>query len=189
MKKAVTWVLVALWLPFVLVTVGLLMVGHTVAMPMSSDRALITRTVASLSQQPDSVVHFIPADCSCTDGLVRHLAARSARPQLDELVVFVGQPDPHHLALGDKGYRTDTWSAETLFERTGLEAGPVIAIQQAGTTRYLGGYFEFPAAVRSLDESLIDDVSHGDSPAALPLFGCAVSDALRRSVDPLGVTR
>ena len=177
------------WALVSVLVVGTLMVGHTAAMPGPVSWAGTDAGLLKVDGAPTSVVHVVPANCSCTDGLVRHLIARGKRADVSELVLFVGEPTALHRSVVEAGYRLQVMPATELNARLGLTAGPVLAVRRQGRLSYLGGYFRYPAAVRSLDESLIDDTLAGRLPDALPLFGCAVDPALLGRVDPLGLGR
>ena len=135
------------------------------------------------------LVHVIATDCSCAQRLTRHLLQRPRLAGTVEVLLLVG-PDaawqPLAEAAGVAIHRVD---AATLQQRYGLDAAPVlVALAPGGRIDYLGGYFDHPAALHPLDESIHARWAGGaGAPAALPVYGCAVSDSLRRSIDPLGV--
>ena len=69
-----------------------------------------------------------------------------------------------------------------------LEAAPVLAAFDAtGRLRYVGGYYAHPSTVSPLDEKIYAQLATAASPEPLPVFGCAVSARLQKSVDPLGI--
>jgi hypothetical protein len=69
---------------------------------------------------------------------------------------------------------------------SGLEGTPILAIfDSAGNLHYAGGYYDHPSAVNPLDEDIhLRFLAHTSS-EALPVFGCAVSPRLKKSLNPL----
>lgn len=190
------WLLagLALWAALALVAMGSLGARHTAAMPARNTqvappdvRSAFARLQADRGQR--LLVHVIATDCSCAQRLTRHLLQRPRLAGTVELLLLVG-PDaawqPLAEAAGVAIHRVD---AATLQQRYGLDAAPVlVALAPGGRIDYLGGYFDHPAALHPLDESIHARWAGGaGAPAALPVYGCAVSDSLRRSIDPLGV--
>jgi hypothetical protein len=170
----------ALWVPAVVVVFGLLMVNHTVAMPSPTRLDRIEHALLrDADPGTDHVVHVIFADCSCTDLLVDHLAARGPEPGRVEVVWFVGPKKPRHAALSAAGFPLVTLHADDLAERLDLRAAPVLLAVHDGALAYAGGYFGTPAAVRPLDVGLLDAVARGERPDPLPVFGCAMDPALQ----------
>lgn len=185
MKHVIVGVFLAGWGVATVGVTGLLMVNHTVPMPGPQSA---TRLADGLSMQLGAVdvVHLLPARCSCTDGLVRHLAERGADG--DEVVVFVGEPAERHRILAERGFVWDAMSTEALTD-LGVEALPLLVAWRDGEPAYVGGYFDHPSAIHSRDEDLLDAVRAGDDPTPLPLYGCAISDSLQQRIDPLGLQR
>ena len=57
----------------------------------------------------------------------------------------------------------------------------------ANVVRYVGGYTAEKQSAFILDQRILGELAAGGTPKALPMFGCAVSEKLRGSVDPLGL--
>lgn len=180
-------VLLLVWVPLVMIVIGLLMVNHTIAMPSPDRPELLQAALLELDEGPDVTVHIIYANCSCTDLLVEHLISRRANPS--ELVLYVGEPRPSHTALSTSGFKVIRLLPGELETKLGLEAAPVLLALRGGTLAYAGGYFRYPAAVRPLDVSIVQRIDQGEAVKGLPIFGCAVSPRLQRQVDPLGLQR
>jgi hypothetical protein len=177
----------AVWALVGLLGIGSLAVSHTVALPPPDEETKITMAALSLRRAPDKafVVHVIYAGCSCTQRLFYHLLKRGPRPGIDELVLFVGEDDARRKAAEARGFAFKTVSAEQLATRFGLESAPVLLVfDRKGAMRYVGGYFDGPAAAYPLDERVI---AQGAAASPLPVYGCAVSRKLQQAVDPLGI--
>ena len=133
------------------------------------------------------VVHVISGSCSCTDRLLTHLQARGAAHGREETIVYVGEVEPRLQTLRARGYTVRTMARTELRRGLALDGAPVLVVADNAELAYVGGYFQYPAAVRPLDERLIAEVAAGHAPRALPVFGCAVDAQLARQRDPLGL--
>lgn len=178
------------WAVAVLIGIGSLGLGHMVAMPTPDGTTKLAQ--AALRLRRDSAkplyVHVIAAGCSCTDRLFAHLIARGPFPGVDEIIVFVGDSGAKQRSADSAGFPFRTISAADLTGQFGLEAAPVlIALDAAGRLQYAGGYYDHPATISPRDGSVHAQLASGGAPTPLPVFGCAVSAGLKRSIDPLGV--
>jgi hypothetical protein len=173
-----------------------LSLGHMAAMPEPHDAARLVRKMLELRRDTARqdrparafYVHVIYAGCSCTARLFAHLVSRGALPGIDEAVLFVGEDAPRRRAAERAGFAFATASAEELAGRYGIEAAPLlVAFDAAGRLAYLGGYYNHPSTVFPLDGKIHAELARGEMPKPLPVFGCAVSPRLQKSVDPLGI--
>ena len=182
--------LIAGWVVIALIGLASLSVSHMAAMPEPDDEARLTRAMLTLRLDPtrNFFVHVIYADCSCTQRLFAHLVARGPFPGAEEIVLFVGEDPAKRREAVRAGFRFTNVSSADLAARFGLEAAPVLMVfNVSGRLDYVGGYFNHPAALFPLDETIYAQLQKGATPASLPVFGCAVSPRLQKSVDPLGI--
>lgn len=186
-KQAAGRAFLVLWLPSMAFAVGTLMINHVAALPAPGDLGDVQAGVAALpGQGAPRVVHIIDERCSCTDGLLRHLFSRGAIPGLHEQIRYVGQREDRLSAARAAGFEIEAVAEEAVISGLGIDAAPVLILADAdGEVRYVGGYFDRPAAVSSLDVGLIRQWRDGEPAAPLPIFGCAVSASLRAQRDPL----
>ncbi|HXT16115.1 MAG TPA: hypothetical protein VN706_10835 [Gemmatimonadaceae bacterium] len=178
------------WIVGVSLALGSLGVSHLAAMPRPDDEARIARAALALREDASSdfIVHVIYARCSCTARLFKHLVERKPFPGVHEMILFVGEDSTKRAAAEHAGYEFRTITREELGSKFGLEVAPVMLVFDVkGELRYIGGYFDRPAAVTSLDEQIRGQVLAGANPDPLPVFGCAVDARLQRKVDPLGI--
>jgi hypothetical protein len=185
-KSRLGYGLLAIWALVGLVGIGSLAVSHTVALPPPDEATKIATAALLLQRDPDKafVVHVIYADCSCTQRLFAHLLKRGPRPAHEELILFVGRDTRKQEAAEARGYRFQATTNDQLASRFGLESAPVLMVfDRKHEMRYIGGYFDSPAAQLSLDEKILDQ----PATSPLPVFGCAVSPKLQKTVDPLGI--
>lgn len=182
--------LLALWVIVTLIGLASLSVSHMAAMPKPDSEATLARAMLMLRTDPTRrfLVHVIYAHCSCTDRLFDHLMTRGPFRGAEEVVLFVGEDRGKRGAAERAGFGFVTVSAEDLAARYTLEAAPVLAaFDSAGRLGYIGGYFNHPSTLFPLDETIYAQLANGETPALLPVFGCAVSPRLQKSVDPLGI--
>jgi hypothetical protein len=184
------WALIGAWLVLAVIGIASLGVSHTAPMPEPTPEERLTHALLGLREQPKQpfLVHVIYARCSCTERLFRHLIERRALAGMDEEILFVGEDEAKKARARQAGYRFTTVSAAELVSRFGLEAAPVLfAFTRDGRLAYAGGYFDKAAAVVALDERIVSEVQRGLPTEPLPVYGCAVSPQLQKSVDPLGI--
>jgi len=180
----------AVWVPLTTVVIASFMVDHVAPLPPLGDPGALSRGIRARFGESARVVHVIAAGCSCTEGLLDHLAARGARPGLGEVVVFSGTPPPRGSRLADHGFALYTLEPSELRRALAVDGAPVLVVRdRGGRVAYAGGYFDVPAAIHARDQRIIAAVERGGDPAALPLYGCAVSPALADERDPLGIRR
>ena len=181
---------IVVWIVVVSLALGSLGVSHLAALPKPDDEARVARAALALRRDPsrDFVVHVIYAGCSCTARLFAHLVERKPFPGAAELILFVGDDNTKREAAERAGYSFRSVTSDELASEFGLEVAPVmLAFDTTGALRYVGGYFDKPAARSALDGQIRQRILDGASPDPLPVFGCAVSTRLQRKVDPLGV--
>ncbi len=77
---------------------------------------------------------------------------------------------------------------QKLAELYEIDAAPLlVAIDPEGRVRYAGGYTDRKQGPDVRDRQILDALQRGDVVQPLPLYGCAVSKQLRRTLDPLGL--
>lgn len=182
--------LLVVWIAGVSVALGSLGVTHLAAMPRPNDEARLASAVLALRTDASAefLVHVIYAECSCTVRLFAHLLARRPFRGAKELILFVGADSTKRRAAEAAGYSFRNVTMEELGTTFGLDVAPVmLAFDTNGTLRYIGGYFDRPAAVTALDEQIRQRIAAGASPDPLPVYGCAVSAQLQQKVDPFGI--
>jgi len=182
--------LVVAWAVVTLVGLAALSFNHMFAMPTPGQAQSLSQAMLSLRQGSgrEFLVHVIDGDCSCTERLFAHLLERGPFPDVEEVVLFAGNDPGKQRAAEGAGFAFVAISSTALLERYHLEVAPVlVAFDGAANLRYLGGYYDHPAAMWPRDERLRDELARGDSPRPLPVFGCAVSERLQNELDPLGI--
>lgn len=189
-KRHLGKVLLGVWLVLVVVGMASMSVSHMVAMPTPNAEARLSQAALGLRRDSTApfLVHVIYAGCSCTNRLFAHLIKRGRFSGTEETILFVGEDRIKQKLAEQAGFGFKTIPTKELTSRFGLESAPVlIAFDAAGQLKYVGGYYDHPATISPRDERLHEQIAKGASPSALPVFGCAVSAKLQRSVDPLGI--
>jgi len=189
MKKRpwITWSLLAVWAAALIVLIASLSIRHLAALPQPKDAALLAAAMLKYRRQPAAhfLVHVIYSECSCSRSLLTHLASRRRFPNTEELILFVGRPDPR---LKNSRFEVQTISPSQLIATTGLEAAPVLLIfNPSGALTYAGGYYDHPAANNPLDEKIQAALLAQQPFEPLPIFGCAISPRLQNSLNPFRI--
>jgi hypothetical protein len=135
------------------------------------------------------VVHVLYAECRCSRLVAEHLASKPRPPGVTEHVVLVGRDDGLVRALASRGFSTEVISVEQL-AAWGIEAAPILVVlAPSGEVRYAGGYTAHKQALFPRDREIVASLRAGTDVAPLPIFGCAVSAELERTINPLGLPR
>jgi hypothetical protein len=182
--------LLAVWGALTLLGIASLSVGHIAAMPEPDDEARLARAALQLRRDAGQafIVHVISAGCSCTERLFTHLVERPRFAGAKEVMLFVGEDAEKQRLAEAAGVGFVTTSPEALAADYGIEAAPLlVAFDAAGRLRYAGGYYNHPSTLLPLDARIEAELAQGALPEPLPVFGCAVSSRLQKSLDPLGV--
>lgn len=182
--------IITLWGGASLFLVATLSVSHLATYPLPDALVPLADYAATQRTVPGQrlVLHLIPETCSCTNGLFDHLLARGPRPGTDERIVFVEPGEARRRRAREAGYRFTELSAEAAVSTLGLSAAPVLVVLDGeDRLRYAGGYFDHPAAVNPRDLEVLSALDAQGAAEALPVFGCALEESLRRAVDPLGL--
>lgn len=182
--------LLALWAIAMMVVLASLSLRHVAALPAPDDATRLSTALLHLRHGSSRkfVVHVIYSECSCSRSLFAHLMARGPFADSEELVLFTGTDPAKRDSAVRAGFAFIEVTASELVSRFGLEAAPVmVEFDKAGQLRYAGGYYTHPAAITPVDERVHTQLALGTDVDPLPIFGCAVSPRLRKSLDPLGL--
>jgi hypothetical protein len=176
------------WILVTLIGLAALSVRHMASLPEPGDEALLSRAMLKLRRGSSGnfLVHVIYGECSCSRALFAHLVARGPFRGAEEVVLFVGTDPAKQTSARRVGFAFTTVSAPELTSRFGLEAAPVLLVfDSAKRLRYAGGYYAHPSTIAPLDEKIYSKLAAGANVEPLPVFGCAVSSGLQKSLDPL----
>lgn len=177
---------VAVWFGVMVALGAGLLARHLVAMPTPTTLGPLERGLAELRRDGERgswlAVHALYAECRCSQRIVEHLVA-SARPEgFVELVLWVGdEAPPAELEARFDVRRVRPAALASL----GIEGAPLlVAVDPEGRVRYVGGYTSRKQGPDIEDVRLLQDAQSGSPLDRLPLFGCAVSDRLKRDLSP-----
>ena len=185
----------ALWAGVCVLGGGALLAFHLVALPVPPvDDPLLQGALAAQSTSSEQgrwrLVHVMYARCPCSQQIIDHLVNDPRPVDVAERVVIVDADNALRARLAAAGFLVDVVDASTLQARWHLEAAPVLVVADpAGRVRYVGGYTDRKQGPVSHDVDIVGQLRRGDRFESLPLFGCATSRSLQRSIDPLGVRR
>ena len=184
---------VMLWFLAVAVLLAALAIGHWFVLPHPDKRdEKLTAGVAELVRGAPgwAAVHVLYSECRCSQRIVDHLLS-SARPSdVHETVVLVGDDAALLSRLAARGYHVVPTQPTELTERYGIEGVPLLIVADPQRSiRYVGGYTRRLQGPDISDLSIIRDLRSGATPEDLPVFGCAVSQRLKRLADPLAIKR
>jgi len=170
-----------------------LLVRHVVALPAPKAQALTAAfatfrpgaSVPGAGSEPLALVHVLYAECRCSARVAEHLVSKPRPADVVEHVLLVGEDEALAAKLSTHGFVVKKVSREEL-AAWGVEAAPLfVVVSAAGAVRYAGGYTERKQGLLPRDREIVGALREGRKAATLPIFGCAVSDGLERTVNPL----
>ena len=179
-------ILLAWFSALTVVSAGML-ARHLIALPAPSATKRLGQRLARLASPTPAyvAVHVLSSECPCSQRVVRHLVDSERPSGWHELVLWVGQlaPAPELVAKFDVRRLTTTELAAL-----GIEAAPIlIAIDPSDEVRYSGGYTDRKQGPVFHDLQVLAAARGAAVFAALPVFGCATSERLQRSLSKLPV--
>lgn len=184
-----------LWVPLALVLGVSLLATHWRSLPVpAADDDRLLAALAEL-RGPDErerwlVVHVLYAACRCSRAVIDHLLDEPRPSELAERILLVGATPELDARLVDSSIPVVRVDARELADRFAIEAAPLLlVVDPAGRLRYRGGYTERKQASTLHDRDIIARLRDDSEVRPLPLFGCAVSEQLRRLLDPTGLRR
>jgi hypothetical protein len=166
---------------------------HMIALPRpSAQDEVLGRSMASLRGAPDAgrwmAVHVLYGECKCSQRVVDHLLSSERPADLSEKVLLVGGDDALRDRLTARHFAVVPVAAEDLDARYHVSGVPLlVVVDPDGLIRYSGGYTTSKQGPDPRDVEIIADARADRTVAALPVFGCAVSQKLRAALNPLGV--
>ncbi|MED5371006.1 MAG: hypothetical protein VX899_08345 [Myxococcota bacterium] len=181
------------WAPMIAIICAYQLGSHLLTLPVPEvNDPDVQRALAQTRHLDETgewmLVHVLYTDCNCSVRVARYLVEEPRPEGLVEKLVLVGE-DPELAAkaqaAGFELYQTDEAGLGTQWH---MEAAPVLAVvDPANQVQYLGGYTDRKQGAAIRDLEILGDLQSTRPVAALPLFGCAVSQTLQRAVDPLGL--
>jgi hypothetical protein len=172
------------WFAVMLILGAGLLAKHIVALPAPAKGERLAASLDAL-RGPESrgrwlAVHALYADCRCSQRVVDHLVTTTRPHDWSEIVLWVGNRPPS--ALLEQHFDVRRIGSADL-ERYGIEAAPIlVALDPSGHVRYAGGYTDRKQGPVIDDLRILEAARHPDIVASLPVFGCAISDRLKREL-------
>lgn len=185
-NKSRRWTLplLAVWLTAVSVPLALKMGQHHAGLPGPDAFRIPDATNAW------EAVHVLSADCGCSGVVADYLGGRKPQAGLAETVILVGGSAEWESRLKAVGFSVVHRTEDELLAETGVEGVPWLILRQAGQpASYSGGYSKTPPRPGGefADLRILAALRSGAGPGpALPAYGCATSQRLRKLTDPVG---
>lgn len=187
-----THIALAVWLPSVISLAAYLFAGHF-ALPEPSRDTVTLRDQVARSRRPDGpplVLHFLYGDCRCSAAVLDHLVARGPRAGHDERIVLIDGRHDEDARARAAGFQTELLTAQEEMATYGVEGAPFLVVaDRANSIVYAGGYTTAKQSPLIRDEIVLAAIERGEAVPPLPTFGCAVSDRMKQSRDPLALRR
>lgn len=174
----------ACWFGFTTVLCAWMVAQHEITMPvpkLSKDLGVRSGFLAR---------HYLGVDCPCAQSIIDGLVERLPRggPWTEE-VFLLGRDTELEGRLSKAGFPVTVLENDEQLRAHGVEGAPWLALYApSGSLCYSGGYARTrPGVTGTVMEDLVimDEVVRGQNVTALPAYGCAASQELRKRLDPL----
>ncbi|MFO0722693.1 MAG: hypothetical protein U1E65_02840 [Myxococcota bacterium] len=178
------------WVPVVLVPSSYLLAAHLVPLPrpLLEDPTLASGVQSLGPAGRWSAVHILYGECGCSRRVFDHLLARGPEPGFQESIVLVGDRPSFRERAVARGFQVLLLSEAQLEERFHVISVPMLVLADPrGEVRYAAGYTDTKQGPDIADLRLMRGLAQGTPAEAKPIFGCAVSSALKDQLDPLGL--
>ena len=185
LRRTLARTLLTAWFCGLTVLSAGLLARHMIALPAPAPTSMLGLRLEHLASRVPTfaAVHVLAADCPCSQRVVQHLLSTDRPSGWHELVLWIGDPAPSPALVAKFDVRR--LSASEL-AALGIEAAPIlIAIDPDGNVLYSGGYTDRKQGPVFHD---LDVLTTAHRPlAALPVFGCAISERLQHALANLPV--
>lgn len=198
---------IPIWAIVLTLVCSSLMVGHWVSLPtpaigstlesaeLQGKSPINTRSTldrSTLDRLPAEdrwlVSHFLYADCPCSRKVLDYVVHREPLANVNERIVLIGHPQPTELEAAQAKFSVELISPEALLAQYGVESAPLLVVtDRDGTIKYAGGYTHRKQGLDYQDQSIVRQLVAGSQVDSLPLYGCAVSQRLKRIIDPMSL--
>lgn len=192
-KARLGGLVIAVWIPCLLVVLGSLMVGHWVPLPKPerSDARLATALAelrAAEGLQGWTAYHVLYAACPCSRRVLEHVATSERPAELAEVVLLVGEDPAFVRRCEARRLTVVPLDAQQLEQGFGICASPLLIVTAPdGAIAYAGGYTDRKQGLDHRDLAIVADLRAGRFVTPLPVYGCGVSRSLQEALDPLGI--
>jgi hypothetical protein len=175
---------VTAWFAAMLTIGATLLAKHVIALPAPARDQKLAASLGALRLPEEQgkwlAFHVLYSECRCSQRVVAHLVATTRPAGWAEVVLWTGN-QPSDPALG-RHYRVKRSTSAEL-ARLGIDAAPLLVVlDPQGGLRYVGGYSDRKQGPILDDLRILDQAQRPEALASLPVFGCAVSDRLRRQL-------
>jgi hypothetical protein len=186
--------LLAVWIPGLLVVLGALMTDHWVTLPRPEAGAVklqqrLTAAMGDAAAGRWAIAHVLYGDCRCSGRVFAHLRESERPAGVAEIVLWVGAQDPAlQAACEAKGMQWLALDQTALEQEFGIAAAPLFCVlDPAGSVVHVSGYTDRKQGLEFHDLRAIVGLRDGKKVAALPVYGCGVAASLQDVLDPLGL--
>ncbi len=170
-----------------------LLARHEAALPVPEANGELAGALSSLREADEKgqwmAVHVLYTECRCSQRLLQHLLETTRPTGTSEHVLLVGHDEGLEQKLRAKSFRVTNVESTELGDRYHVTAVPLLVIAAPdGSIRYAGGYTTHKQGPDPRDLQILAEArSTGSVLGALPIFGCAVSERLKKILNPLGI--
>ena len=189
-RRIVAYTALSGWFVAMSAVAASMLARHVIPLPAPVHDGRLS-TALEVMRGPDDAgrwmaVHVLYTDCRCSRQVGEHLSITKRPSDLAEIVLLVGEDPAFAGRLRSNGFVVTAVDAHTLSTAYGLEAAPLLlVVDPEGKIRYSGGYTARKQGPEPRDLQIIDSVRGGAQDPPLPVYGCATSRQLQKTLNPL----
>jgi hypothetical protein len=188
------WIVGLIWFVSTAIPLGYMVGFHLNFLPSPTSNGLAQLALTyGRNKWPMEMIHFIGADCRCSERIASYLIQRKPYTiDTGERVVVVGENSKLVSQLESSGFHVTTLNGEVAASQYSLKGLPMLLILGSkGQIAYSGGYTSHRTLASTSayqDLTILESVRNSDKQVpSLPIWGCANGKTLRNSLDPLGL--
>jgi len=195
--KRLSRLILVVWIGVVLLIGATALGKHLATLPMPDrDSATLAAALTALGPPASNgrdattwtALHFLYGGCLCSAKVRAHLLARGPQAGVRERIISIGASDPDDERLRHAGFEVEQQTPVDVKQRWGVEVAPLLVIADASDhVRWVGSYTDRKQSPVLRDVETLVALQRGERVAARPVYGCPMSDELRRKADPLGL--
>ncbi len=182
MKK---YALFSLWFIALSIPASYMMGMHSLSLnPSHSDKL---KDLAQSTSTKWTKLHFLGADCACSEQIYQSLVKRSPTKDMIEKIFVIGTNAQWVKSLKEKGFDVVESDMDSFSKTYSINAVPQLTILDDHKKILYSGCYTTKRGPASASEELTitDELKMNHSAIERPIFGCITGSLNRKKTDPL----
>lgn len=163
--------------------------SHSLALKPSKNDEIKLLVKDDIASSKWTKLHFLGADCGCSENIFKHLMARKPQHDINEKIFMIGKNELWSKELRMKGYEVHDGKMDEFSKKYSINAVPQLSIlDEKKVVLYNGGYTTRRGPASAVEEdSILKDLRAKHETKERPIFGCLSGSINRKNADPLNL--